>query len=234
MLLAKHGIQMSEATVAHQCITLGLKGNWKTTAETPAVEAILFDTGTMLISIGPHKIWSKDGHDKLIPNNCLKNIIAYLYLSLIKEMGVGMPIQTTMDYGSETTEVYGLANALCEAFLPDLPVDEVPAHRFLRSVHNVTMEQGWLNLCLQWGDNVVTVWQQGEVHHDKKKMLSLGVSPNVAMATYKEYGATYCLQEVDIGIVCALKQELGGEALIQFVSLEFVAHCQAIYNTFGI
>jgi len=104
-----------------------------------------------LTALGPHDKWSGDGHDKLIkigytiwgirdkwsgkwlglwvvPNNHLKVVIAYLYLSLIEELGgkyrpkfslrsllivyAGMPIQTTTDCGSETTRVYGLANAL--------------------------------------------------------------------------------------------------------------------------
>ena len=49
-----------------------------------------------------------------------------------------------------------------EAFSPALPIDEVPAHCFLRSVHNITIERGWLNLQLQWGDNIVIAWDQGE------------------------------------------------------------------------
>lgn len=65
---------------------------------------------TVQISIGPHEYWSQDGHDKLckvgfpvygirdvwsgkwlglwvVPNNRLKNVIAYLYLTLIEEQG---------------------------------------------------------------------------------------------------------------------------------------------------
>jgi len=63
----------------------------------------------------------------VIPNNHLKLAIALLYLQLIKDQGgefmttsvhvqcsisLGMPIQTSTDCGSETTEVFGLANAL--------------------------------------------------------------------------------------------------------------------------
>jgi hypothetical protein len=62
------------------------------------------------VALGPHHRWSADGHDKLnkigfpiwairdvwsakwlgiwvVPNNRLKYIIAYLYLSLIEELG---------------------------------------------------------------------------------------------------------------------------------------------------
>jgi hypothetical protein len=63
-----------------------------------------------LVSLGPHHQWSGDGHDKLskigfpiwavcdqwsgkwlgmrvVPNNQLKTSIAYLYLSLVHELG---------------------------------------------------------------------------------------------------------------------------------------------------
>ena len=87
-----------------------------------------------LVALGPHHEWSADGHDKLasigfpvwgvrdkwsgkwlglwvVPNNRLKSSIAYLYLSTVESMG-GMPLQMTTDCGSETTQVFGLANAL--------------------------------------------------------------------------------------------------------------------------
>jgi hypothetical protein len=65
----------------------------------------------------------------VVPNNRLKQAIALLYLRLIKKHGgehhcqlidetvtdfciPGMPVQTSTDCGSETTEVFGLANAL--------------------------------------------------------------------------------------------------------------------------
>jgi hypothetical protein len=65
---------------------------------------------SQLVSLGPHHEWSGDGHDKLasigfpiwgirdkfsgkwlglwvVPNNRLKDVVAYLYLSLIEELG---------------------------------------------------------------------------------------------------------------------------------------------------
>ncbi|KAG1725924.1 hypothetical protein EDB19DRAFT_1914861 [Suillus lakei] len=137
-----------------------------------------------LVSLGPHHQWSGDGHDKLskigfpiwaihdqwsgkwlgmwvVPNNQLKTSIAYLYLSLVYEIG-GMPLQTTTDCGSETTEVYGFATALREFFSPNLSTDELPAHQFLKSVHNIMIERGWLRVRVQWGDNVKVFWEAGE------------------------------------------------------------------------
>ncbi|KAF8331035.1 uncharacterized protein EI90DRAFT_3123712 [Cantharellus anzutake] len=77
------------------------------------------------ISVGPGAEWSGDGHEKLkkigfsiygihdvatgkwlklklLPDNRLKETIAYVYLELVEELG-GIPVQSTMDHGSETT-----------------------------------------------------------------------------------------------------------------------------------
>ena len=71
------------------------------------------------MALGPHNKWSGDGHDKLIkigyaiwgihdkwpgkwlelwvvPNNCLKVVIAYLYLSLIEELGGKYPLNFSL------------------------------------------------------------------------------------------------------------------------------------------
>lgn len=87
----------------------------------------------------------------------------------------------TTDCGSETTEVYGFANALRsvimlvnyyysglstphyrEIFSPNLSTDELPTHRFLKSIHNIIIECGWLHVRVQWGDNVKVFWEAGE------------------------------------------------------------------------
>lgn len=48
-----------------------------------------------------------------------------------------------------------------EHFSPHLDGDELVAHMFLKSVHNITIERGWLRLRLQWGDNVKVFWDAG-------------------------------------------------------------------------
>ncbi|TFK51655.1 hypothetical protein OE88DRAFT_1628795 [Heliocybe sulcata] len=136
-----------------------------------------------VVCLGPNHKWTGDGHDKLaeigfpiwgmrdvwsgkwlglwvVPSNRYKVTVAYLYLCLVETYG-GIPIQSTTDCGSETTRVYGFANALREAFAPELPISELPAHRFLKSIHNTPMERGWLRLRLQWGDNVKVFWEAG-------------------------------------------------------------------------
>ncbi|KAL0577351.1 hypothetical protein V5O48_004634 [Marasmius crinis-equi] len=122
-----------------------------------------------------------DGHDKLsaigfpiwgvrdvwsgkwlglyvMPNNWLKLAVAYVWLKIVKEQG-GEYMMT--DCGSETSRVYSLATALREEFQPELYIDKNPAHRFLKSVSNITIERGWLRLQLQWGENMKIFWEAG-------------------------------------------------------------------------
>ncbi|KAI6148841.1 hypothetical protein BKA82DRAFT_133208 [Pisolithus tinctorius] len=87
--------------------------------------------------------------------------IAYLYLCTVENDGV-MPLQMTTDCGSETTQVFGLANALCEEFAPEYDCDALPPHHFLCSVKNITIEHGWLCLQSQWGMNAKIWWEAGE------------------------------------------------------------------------
>ncbi|KZP07458.1 hypothetical protein FIBSPDRAFT_762875 [Athelia psychrophila] len=247
---------------------------------------------TPLVSLGPHHEWSGDEHNKLaaigfpiwalrdvwslcwlgiwvVPNNQLKNVIAYLYLSLIYELG-GFPLQSTTDCGSETTDMYGFANTLRELFAPHLPIDELPAHRFLKSVHNITIERGWLRLRIQWGNNVKVFWagagiynasdpQQYElvqylwstliqqeldtlkerfnnhtVRKDKDKKLPSGTSPWSAYTLHESYGGQNCLQPVDREFVKSVMEDLDGEDLIRFVSVEYAARAADVMEIVGL
>ncbi|KAG8938640.1 hypothetical protein FRC04_008035 [Tulasnella sp. 424] len=150
-----------------------------------------------LYALGPHDCWSMDGHDKLtergfpiygirdkwsgqwlglwvVPNNRVGNVVAYLYLSLVHELG-GIPNQTASDRGSETTKVYGLGTALRDIFAGNIAPDDAPAHIYLRSVHNIVIERGWLRLRLEWGDAVAEFYDQGTnlgfVHTDPQHSL---------------------------------------------------------------
>ncbi|GJJ06685.1 hypothetical protein Clacol_000880 [Clathrus columnatus] len=120
--------------------------------------------------LGPHHEWSGDGHDKLsaigFPLWGVRDAaIAYIFLSLVEQLE-GMPVQMTTDCGSETGRIFGIVNALWETFAPHLGEDAPPAHRFLRSVNNITIERGWLQLWLQWGDNVKIYWEAREgIYH---------------------------------------------------------------------
>ncbi|KAF7986909.1 hypothetical protein HWV62_12687 [Athelia sp. TMB] len=133
--------------------------------------------------IGIHERWSGDGHDKLykigfpiwamvddatgkwlgawvVPSNRMGEIVAYLFLCLVEKFE-GLPLQASTDCGSETTKLFALMNALRAIFHPDFDLDTLPAHVYLRSVHNISIERSWLRLRLDWGDNVVLFFNKG-------------------------------------------------------------------------
>jgi hypothetical protein len=47
-------------------------------------------------------------------------------------------------------------------FSPDISIEEIPAHRFLKSIYNITIEKGWLRFRLQYGDNVKIFFANGQ------------------------------------------------------------------------
>lgn len=61
--------------------------------------------------------------------------------------------------------------------------------------------------------------------------LPSGVSPHVAFTLPEKYGGENCLQPLDITVVQGLMEDLGGEELVQFVSPEYAAHAEEIFNS---
>jgi len=140
-----------------------------------------------LTSEGPNDVWCCDGHDKLvkygfaiwgfrdkfsrkwlglwvIPNNRIGIVVAYLWLKVVRQLG-GIPKQSSTDCGSENTLIHGFATALREAFNADR-LFQKPAHIFLRSVHHIPIERGWLDLRQGFGHNFPHLWAAGSEIYD--------------------------------------------------------------------
>jgi hypothetical protein len=89
----------------------------------------------------------------------------------------------------------------------------------------------WPTLIQQELDILKERFNNHPVRYDKNKVLPSGVSPNVAYALHEDYGGVNCLQTVDLDVVRALKDSLGGEDLSRFVSKEFAAHCEDVFHS---
>jgi len=134
-----------------------------------------------LTSKGPNEVWCMDGHDKLckygfaiwgirdkfsrkwlglwvVPNNRLQDVVAYLWLSLVRDSG-GVPIQSSSDCGSENLFICKLATSLRDAL--HAGTTETPPHVFLRSVHHIPIERGWLGLRQDLGHDFPHFWAAG-------------------------------------------------------------------------
>ncbi|KIJ56056.1 hypothetical protein M422DRAFT_239247 [Sphaerobolus stellatus SS14] len=222
-----------------------------------------------LVNLGIHEEWSGDGHDKLkrigvaiygirdvwsgrwlglwvIPDNRLKDAIAYLWLSLVEEYS-GLPIQTMTDCGSETTMVYGLATALHETFFPDFPVNELKFQfdakvdefwdkGFTDGIYDPYDEQHIALARWLWSvliQKEITQWKNRfnahKPHHDQQKFNPSGVALNVVFALYEKHGGINCLRELTEEarvLISDLKKKLGAEELLQFIPPAFVERCE--------
>ncbi|KAI0697862.1 hypothetical protein BC835DRAFT_1269742 [Cytidiella melzeri] len=248
--------------------------------------------------IGIHERWAADGHDKLykigfpiwavvddatgkslggwvVPSNRMGYIVAYCFLCLIETYG-GIPIQLTTDHGSETTQMYGLMNAVTHIFTifwPEFDTNELPAHVYLRSVHNISIERSWLHLRLDMGDNAVAAFEKGAEEHgyndqnpqhyqlcqwlwpvllrqelkkamefrntlpirkQKNKPGPSGMSRNDAFTLPDKWGGRNCLLPVDMHIIRDIKEAMGGDDILEFVSRDFRKCAEHVYASLNI
>lgn len=72
------------------------------------------------------------------------------------------------------------------------------------------------------------------VRYDKSKKLPSGITPKVASSLCEKYGGVNCLIPVDVNVVRYLKELIGGENLIRFVSVEYETEVRKVYERLGI
>ncbi len=72
------------------------------------------------------------------------------------------------------------------------------------------------------------------VRYDKEKKLPSGTAPNVAYSLHAQYGIENYLQPVDRNTIRELKEALGGEDLIRFVSVEYARRAEDIFGSLGV
>jgi hypothetical protein len=54
-----------------------------------------------------------------------------------------------------------LDDIFSEIFHSDIDQDELPAHKYVRSIRNIAVERSWLRLRLEFGDNAVLHFNKG-------------------------------------------------------------------------
>ena len=69
---------------------------------------------------------------------------------------------------------------------------------------------------------------------DNEKAGPSGMSCNEAFSFPENWGGRNCLLEVDVAIIRELKNAMGGDEILEFVSAEFSQHAQAAYDTLGV
>ena len=109
-------------------------------------------------------------------------------------------------------------------------------------MHDVLIAQGfseliqwlWPKLIQQELDQLRDHFNNHYVRKDRNKKNPSGVAPNVAMALPHKYNGVNCLQAVDASLIWKLKDDLGGDDLIKFVSEEFEMQAQEAFDSLGV
>ncbi|EAU92437.1 hypothetical protein CC1G_00656 [Coprinopsis cinerea okayama7 len=147
---------------------------------------------TALLSIGPFREVSGDGHEKLnaqalqmgsiglsiyayrdkfsgfllkidvLPNIRKSAAMGYVYLDLIYEYK-GIPVQLTTDKGSEIGYQQVIQDALRAILAPDIDPEVDPSAVAIKSVHNTIIESLWRWLQKTTGWNLKDLILQGKV-----------------------------------------------------------------------
>jgi hypothetical protein len=58
--------------------------------------------------------------------------------------------------------IFSFPSFCSDAFHPEINEVETPAHIYVRSVHNISIERSWLRLRLEFGDTAVIVFKKAE------------------------------------------------------------------------
>ena len=69
---------------------------------------------------------------------------------------------------------------------------------------------------------------------DNDKIGPSGMSRNEAFSLPEQWGGRNCLLPVDVDVIREIKAKMGGDALLEFTSVEFSARAQAAYDTLDI
>lgn len=69
---------------------------------------------------------------------------------------------------------------------------------------------------------------------DKNKAGPSGMSSNVAFALPHKWGGQNLLLPIDVNLVREIKEHMGGDEILEFVTAEYSAKIQQIYDQLGI
>ena len=93
----------------------------------------------------------------------------------------------------------------------------------------------WPKLLRQELDKFVEFRNGVRMRRDNNKAGPSGCSRNTAFSLHENYGLTDCLLRIpDMSIIQKLKEEMGGDELLEFVWPDFTARCDAAYESLTI
>jgi len=92
----------------------------------------------------------------------------------------------------------------------------------------------WSKVIQKELDEIKERFNNHVVRLDRNKLIPSGVAPSIAFSLHMQFGGENCLQPVDKAVIRQLMEELGGDDLIRFVSVEYASKAQGVFDSLGI
>jgi hypothetical protein len=92
----------------------------------------------------------------------------------------------------------------------------------------------WGVLLRQEAENFVELRNGIPMRKMRNKPGPSGMSRNAAYSMPETWGGRECLIPVDMSAIKPMKEDLGGEAIMEFTSLEFSRRAQTVYDSLAI
>jgi hypothetical protein len=92
----------------------------------------------------------------------------------------------------------------------------------------------WAKLLQQVFDDFMRERNSYKARKDNSKAGPSGMSRNTAFSLPEQWGGTNCLLPVDIEVIQHIKEEMGGDELLEFVGRDFSNRAEAAYQALGV
>ncbi|KAI0073741.1 hypothetical protein K474DRAFT_1710450 [Panus rudis PR-1116 ss-1] len=100
---------------------------------------------------------------RAVPNARKEAVVVHLYLDLAEEVGA-IPMQLTIDKGSETGLMCDVHATLRNRYAPHLDIDQWPPYMAMTSTRNIRIENMWSRLRKYTGINIADVLKEGKTN----------------------------------------------------------------------
>ena len=74
-------------------------------------------------------------------------------------------------------------------------------------------------------------WDSFKSRKDNSKPGPSGMSRNAAFSMPERWGGWNCLLPIDVAVIREIKEVMGGDEILEFVSREFLEHAEAAYES---
>ncbi|KAJ7584904.1 hypothetical protein C8J56DRAFT_892604 [Mycena floridula] len=186
-------------------------------------------------------------HMTVVPNARLGDTVGHVYLDFVEKYGA-IPIQATVDGGSEVGWLHSAQTTLREIYAPHLSQEQFPAYVSMPSTYNVSIESVWQYRRRFSGLSEKDILDQGSIHlhagdqiHIKKtrnqpeKSLPSGTSPKTIFELPERFGLKDLRIPVPQAAIDVLQAEIptSRREAFRWVSDEFAQLDQHVYIEIG-